>query len=664
MAEDKRIRVSADASALQELRQGAQNLWDDLNKMEGRFKDLAEDTLNVLRQQIDLIKERNTLAGDSSFINPTSQQHGRENWFNRNIVRPLVGDHWAQRGNTTISQGMPNGKVFDDIYTVVLRIADTLESQQRNEQNGVLPETPPVQPPIPPTPPSPTNPENNKDDGGGKFSIPTSINGLLGKAGMAGMVAAAVGAIAGRVANALAGQYTSENEFQRANKRWGWIPFVGSAIEQVKEADRQAGQRFEAPGSQMARMLGTTYHNAARRAVIEAGGISAADTWEERTRQLNPYKEGGDYPVTEWVNKRTGEVSPVYPHLGDQAYVNNWYGKSLGMSMSEYTQRHTELAMAAGGRPMQSTPYRTEQLMLAEQIRGLDRSQTESVQQTVRFGSNQLTASGSAYAVIRTFDTTLQNMGKTNAEIVGTLHEYLGQFNRASTQILERTATVNTAAVTRAIASLRQRGFDGRQLERVSNSLMGNNISQDDTTQALLLRTAREIKPNGSLSDLLADIDEIGNGSPLAAEFFDKLREMTGGGEMFRHVLKAVYPELTYSDIRTLTSGNNENATGKQLLEGVNMTLSGYSRERAAQITGTQEKDTATEATRKEIEGLRQVENAVGNPLHNEDKDIKPVGERPTPYSQTMLGFAENQVNLLQQILKELREGVVVPYRI
>ena len=59
------------------------------------------------------------------------------------------------------------------------------------------------------------------------------------------------------------------------------------------------------------------------------------------------------------------------------------------------------------------------------------------------------------------------------------------------------------------------------------------------------------------------------NGGKLAPEFFDMLKRMTGGGEMFRNVLKAVYPDLTWSDIRSLTTGKNANASGEQLLRSI-----------------------------------------------------------------------------------------------
>lgn len=79
MAEDKRIRVSADASPLQELRQNAQALWNDFNKMESTFKDIAEQTVGVIQKQIDLLKERNALSGgmQGGFPNDTPPKDDR-----------------------------------------------------------------------------------------------------------------------------------------------------------------------------------------------------------------------------------------------------------------------------------------------------------------------------------------------------------------------------------------------------------------------------------------------------------------------------------------------------------------------------------------------------------------------------------------------------------
>ena len=90
MAEDKKIRVSADLTPLQELRQGAQALLDDINNMEGRFRRLSGKTLDTIQAQIDLLKERNRVADEfnpgkpilyplapgQAYRTPTGEKHG------------------------------------------------------------------------------------------------------------------------------------------------------------------------------------------------------------------------------------------------------------------------------------------------------------------------------------------------------------------------------------------------------------------------------------------------------------------------------------------------------------------------------------------------------------------------------------------------------------
>lgn len=87
--------------------------------------------------------------------------------------------------------------------------------------------------------------------------------------------------------------------------------------------------------------------------------------------------------------------------------------------------------------------------------------------------------------------------------------------------VLNRTGGINTAGIVRSMTSIQNAtGMEGRQLERVQNSLMGNNISQDDVSQALLLRTAREVAgPDAQLSDLQAMIEQMPEKPELQQQF-------------------------------------------------------------------------------------------------------------------------------------------------
>ena len=134
MAEDKRIRVSADASPLQELRQNAQALWNDFNKMESEFKNIAEQTVGVIQKQIDLLKERNALAGgmQGGLPNDTPTER-RPTLIDPYTGRPLSGGGGAvtpgtsgRALNTQLTERQQT--TLDKILSEVVRIADLKEN--------------------------------------------------------------------------------------------------------------------------------------------------------------------------------------------------------------------------------------------------------------------------------------------------------------------------------------------------------------------------------------------------------------------------------------------------------------------------------------------------------------------------------------------------------
>ena len=90
MAEDKRIRVSADTTPLQEVRQAARELWEDLAQMETNFKQINDGVLQSIQKQIDLLKERNSLY---TAFNPQEQTNTQQGQNNRNtgLIDPYTG---------------------------------------------------------------------------------------------------------------------------------------------------------------------------------------------------------------------------------------------------------------------------------------------------------------------------------------------------------------------------------------------------------------------------------------------------------------------------------------------------------------------------------------------------------------------------------------------
>ena len=141
MAEDKRIRVSADTTPLQEVRQAARELWEDLAQMETNFKQINDGVLQSIQKQIDLLKERNSLY---TAFNPQEQTNTQQGQNNRNtgLIDPYTGRPLFDK---TEGQGIRNAdfekalNVLDKISSDVTRIAETLEQDQRNQQNGLVP---------------------------------------------------------------------------------------------------------------------------------------------------------------------------------------------------------------------------------------------------------------------------------------------------------------------------------------------------------------------------------------------------------------------------------------------------------------------------------------------------------------------------------------------
>lgn len=679
MADNKRIRITADSTPLQDLRRSAEALWSNMSTMEEAFRGLSEKSVESIQKQIDLLKERNSLQGGFSLPDGiVTSGRGRSAIIDPNTGRYADG-RTVPGTDFRVSPTAPNDRqmgIFEKIYSQIIRIADIIEKEGRDDINGALPDNSGGGGGVPvPTPPDHNqggggdNNNNNRRGGGSGFQIPTSIPALmrmLGAGGIAAGIVGGLGMLVGRQFQWDAQQYAMGNRYEReANLGNHWLlnalTFGISGAEANKELVRvNAAKTIEEPGSQLARLQGSTYHNALRNAIGTSGAeLRGSSNWRE-----NIFTDSWGGTHINYINNNTGEISSNKPQelkdieeLGRYTAENSWYARSLGMNISEFTQRQNELAMAAGGMRAQINPYKLEQLMLAQQIRGISNSDIESLQRTVRFGSDQRYATGSAYSVISSFDRTLQLMGKTNSEIVGTLSEYLGQFNRTASGVLEKTGSVNTGQITRLVSSLMMRGFEGRQLERVTGALSGQQVSQDDTSQALLLRAARKLYPDKSLFELEAEIEQMANSGKIMPEVWDMLKEMSGGAdtEMFRRTLDTFFPNLTKSDIMALTSPKLAKMSGEELINSGVLTSKGFSRERAAQITGSQEADSARTETEKIIAGAEFVQKEAGKDL-SKPEEVAKNNEQPTDAGMLSLDYEKNQVDILSQILGILKQ--------
>lgn len=706
MAEDKRIRVSADASPLQELRQNAQALWNDFNKMESTFKDIAEQTVGVIQKQIDLLKERNALSGgmQGGFPNDTPTER-RPTLIDPYTGRPLSGSGGVvspgtsgRALNTQLTERQQT--TLDKILSEVVRIADTMEKTQRDDTNGVLPSAGGGEPPqVPPsaTPEVPTPGQGGAGMFGKGFKLPTSMGGLMGMLPFGALIMG-IGTILGQQAKYEAAQYGAENEFQRRNNRgnhWllNMLTFgISGAEAEKKEVGRMAAtQNDRALGDYSAlhnisyrEALGSQFVDSFGEAVdyVTDGGTTFMDYQKARNPRLKGpgVDENGNFSLgdmkfapqnmaeadawKDWersVKRERYRQADKAGLVTDKDELPTWASRTLGLNMTDYLSQVTTL-QKAGVYERNTSLHDVNQLLMAGKIRGLSEDDAASVLATTRFDRSGRTGAN----VVQAFDTNLQGLGKSDQYIASTLGEYLQSFNRMGENVLNRTGSLNTAGIVRSMTSIQNAtGMEGRQLERVQNSLMGNNVSQDDVSQALLLRTAREVAgPNAQLSNLQAMIEQMPEKPKLQQQFFERIQKMTGGGEMGRQVMKQIFPNLSMTDIIDLEKATGNDA--KKIFQRGRSTGAEYSEADARSKVGDIAASTAATQNRKIKDGYEEILGGKGS-IAAVVKAIKDEGPIPVTIVAPSPGSAGSgtgqqggfpALNLTDEQLQKIRENV------
>lgn len=708
MAEDKRIRVSADASPLQELRQNAQALWNDFNKMESEFKNIAEQTVGVIQKQIDLLKERNALAGgmQGGLPNDTPTER-RPTLIDPYTGRPLSGGGGAvtpgtsgRALNTQLTERQQT--TLDKILSEVVRIADLMEKTQRDDTNGVLPTGSGGEPPQPPAPETPDVPTLGQGGGAGLFGkgfkMPTSMSGLIGMLPFGALIMG-IGTILGQQAKYESAQYGAENEFQRRNNRgnhWllNMLTFgISGAEAEKKEVGRNAATQNDRALGDYSALHRMSYRQALGSQFLDSFGDNVdyvtggnttyhdykmATDWSYRQKQSEPKDPTKldfsmlAFPRTEqdakgWKEWEHGQKVQQLRNadkaglVTDRDELPTWASRTLGLNMTDYLSQVTTL-QKAGVYERNTSLHDVNQLLMAGKIRGLSEDDAASVLATTRFDRSGRTGAN----VVQAFDTNLQGLGKSDQYIASTLGEYLQSFNRMAENVLNRTGGINTAGIVRSMTSIQNAtGMEGRQLERVQNSLMGNNISQDDVSQALLLRTAREVAgPDAQLSDLQAMIEQMPEKPELQQKFFERIQKMTGGGEMGRQVMKSIFPNLSMTDIIDLEKATGNDA--QKIFRRGRSTGAEYSEAEARSMVGDIAASTAATQNRKIKDGYEEILGGKGS-IAAVVKAIKDEGPIPVTIVAPAPGSAGSgsgqqggfpALQLTDEQLQKLRESV------
>lgn len=246
-----------------------------------------------------------------------------------------------------------------------------------------------------------------------------------------------------------------------------------------------------------------------------------------------------------------------------QSYREGSYAASaLGMNVGEYMERRAALIRAAGGKEETVAPVReTQSLMAVQRLYGLSDQTVMGMQGAMRFATDEQGQTTSSSAVIRSFEQTMKQLQIPLSEIASTMDESMSTFIRSADDILSRTGEIDAASIASIMRAVRlQTGMEGRQLERVQQTFMGEGISQDEVTQTLLFRAAQQATGAQTPSEVFAAMENLPKNPEIMRNMLDYMQQYSGGSlEMMRNLMAGAFKNLSWTDIKDLTQNGMPN---------------------------------------------------------------------------------------------------------
>ena len=343
------------------------------------------------------------------------------------------------------------------------------------------------------------------------------------------------------------------------------------------------------------------------------------------SRSTRRQVEGSITPYAQVMGTSTNES------VRDMQREGSYAARALGMDFSEYAARQAELIRAGGGTfrggtDQDPTAVRENQsLMAVERLYGL--RNVNQLQSAMRFGDRNENLGGSA--VIRAFERAMQRLEIPFAEIASTMDESLQTFASEANKILERQGDFDAGRLTAILTGVREyTGASGRQLERYQQMATGSTLSQDDVTNAIVLRAIRNNTNANTFSEVMAQKEGLANSPDLMRVILKDAQGMTSTNEQFIQVLHEMFTNLSYSDLQNLSQRGGGRIDVDALFEMIKKNESEIGRQGAEQgIEQQYDKSAAAETVgsetawgKKDIETLLGAVNAIKE-LISKDQD-------------------------------------------
>ena len=616
MAEDKKIRVSADLSQMRSLREEASSLHREVVHFSEEQNKLTDRAINQLKEQLSLLKDRNDLeklfgelkeknsrlpfqpaqrsitnenreiSENSEDIETINRDRHEEN-VHENVVnierntqnieentsvtkrqtieqetqpfsdkprptriedrreyidtdrenaREIAGVSSKDLNalsskmitafdlqNTIIRSLMQkidiSNRSFNSIIDIISSIDESLYKEDRNPFDSPTPTVPPV---IPIPSPNPSDPGRNQNRPTEPYNIDVreKDQGWKRAGNIGTRIIAGVGASMGQSPVSMTGSLIS-GAGGIAGEALGMIPGVGGFLGGMATA---------------------------------AANVYASIFTSSIEKAFDAQRKAVSYSQTMGVSN-----SQAMRIAGSEG---GYAASALGMNIGDYIQRRADLIRSAGGKEGVSSVSETQSLMSAERLYGLSPQSINQLQRTMRFSDEEGTRSSSS--VIRIFEQTMKQLQLPFSEIASTMEESLTSFNRTADSVLSKAGDFDAAKIASVLAGVRAyTGAEGRQLERYQQAFTGQSISQDDTTQAYLLRALMKSNPSISThSEAMSRIETIEESPKLVRSFVKTLSEMTSTQEQFIQVLKSAFTNLSYTDIRKLLEEGKQQSGG------------------------------------------------------------------------------------------------------
>lgn len=688
MAEDKKIRVSADLSEMRRLRDEIISLYRDINNSEEKSRQATEQSLNQLRQQLSLMTDRVSLEKMLADLRQ-QQSGGIYNQGENSITWDVQSEEGGSRRTPTPRRGTQAAAISDlanvmrDVEKSVVSIRDYLTSERPDEnknsyedilidvRNSVRDLRQDLSSLSRERVRDISNDEDRNNDRQ-RIQQPNNNNDNIDK------IIGSISALREKLNSSLEGISASNREIVDETKLINrYLDVIGASVSIIEDNTTSGSGSPIVPGGggvrggivggitatltqellkygrQFIDLFGTRYlrNQRAEAQAMYTDPISNVGL-SLRTRGANEadyfrwipivgkyiaqsietkYETQGEMAMTglQALRQTQNQLISLAQTMGLSisgatgmaSREGSYAAHALGMDIGEYGERRAQLLRASGGRIRSASE--AQSLMAVERLFGISPSAINALQGSMRFNTNERTTGSE---VISIFERTMKELRLPFEEIASTIEESLTTFNQSTERILSRTGEVDAVRLTSALAGIRSfTGARGRQLERYQQAFTGQNISNDENTRALLMRSFFELNPGAQLSDFKVMQDNWTQGKGLDTLFYslNRLQELTGGNKQATFTaLEQMFPGLSATDIEGLFKGGNKinfdelkTTIEKNVKEASENELT-YSKNIAKGITG--------------IEG-----------------DFK-------SYNNRMLTYGQQNVGLLQKILAEV----------